>query len=110
MSKIPPGLILIAALGASVFTIFGGDSFSNLKALRQSLSLQREKNQKLSSEVKSLEREIHGLKHDDRLLEKAARNELGLARPNELIFIFEGRTGATSSRGLKADQSTNDQE
>ena len=82
-------VILTCALIIALLALFGDDSFSKLSAMRRGLEFQREKNAELDRDVKGLRREVMGLKSDDRTLEKAARNELGLARPNELVFIFE---------------------
>jgi len=50
---------------------------------------QQERNSALQGKVDSLRREVLSLQHDKRALERAARNELGLARPDEKIFIFK---------------------
>ena len=39
--------------------------------------------------IEDLKSQVYNLQNDPRALEKAARNELGMARPNERIFIFE---------------------
>jgi len=75
----------------ALFALFGDDSFSHLQAMRQSLTQQVQRNADLRDEVGALRREVLGLQSDPRALEKAARNELGMARPNEKIFIFEER-------------------
>ncbi|MBI5548605.1 MAG: septum formation initiator family protein [Deltaproteobacteria bacterium] len=43
----------------------------------------------LQSENESLRREIAALTGDTRALERAAREDLGLVRSNEVIFTFE---------------------
>jgi cell division protein FtsB len=40
-----------------------------------------------------LKREVTGLQSDPRSVEKAARSELGMARPDEMIVIFEKKKG-----------------
>jgi cell division protein FtsB len=39
--------------------------------------------------VQALRREVQGLQSDSRTVEKAARSELGMARPDEVVVIFE---------------------
>jgi len=86
-----PLILIGCALMTALFALFGDDSFSHLQAMRQSLTQQVQRNADLRDEVGALRREVLGLQSDPRALEKAARNELGMARPNEKIFIFEER-------------------
>lgn len=81
--------LIVVALTMALISLFGDDSFSRLQDLRQSLKQQRERNYEGRQNVANLKREVFGLQNDDRALEKAARNELGLARHGELIFIFD---------------------
>lgn len=94
MKGLAPGIILLCALVAALFSLFGDDSYGRMKALEKSLEAQRDKNAELQSTVSDLKREVSGLQHDPRTLEKAARDELLMARPDEMIFIFEGQKGA----------------
>jgi len=82
-------VLVICACAAAVFALFGDDGFSRMRALRKSVEAQREKNLQLQAQVSALKSKVHGLRNDDRALEKAARNQLGMARPDERIFIFE---------------------
>lgn len=82
-------VLVICACAAGLLTLFGDDSFSRLRALSRSVGLQQQKNAELEAHVSGLKRRARGLVEDDRELEKAARNELGLARPDEYIFIFD---------------------
>lgn len=81
-------ILLALALISAAVSLFGDESYRNLHSLRDNLGRQHEKNTELSKQVSSLRREVYGLQHDDRVLEKAARNELGMSRPDELIFVF----------------------
>ena len=73
----------------ALFTIFGDESYSKLGQIRSAISHQKEKNDVLRSRVDKLKAQVEGLQQDDRELEKAARSELGMARPNEQIFLFD---------------------
>jgi cell division protein FtsB len=56
----------------------------------------------LLQENDGLRRKIQRLRHDDLYLEKVAREELGLARPGEIIYRFapaQSRAGAQSISG-----------
>lgn len=89
MKGLAPGILLFCALVAALFSLFGDDSYGRMQSLERSLSAQQQKNEELRTHVSDLKRDVYGLQHDDRILEKAARNELGMARPDEMIFIFD---------------------
>jgi len=94
MKGLAPGIVLLCALVAALFSLFGDDSYGRMQSLEKSLSAQQQKNGQLNARVSELNREVYGLQHDDRILEKAARNELGMARPDEMIFIFDKKGNA----------------
>lgn len=96
-----PTLLTLLAVATVLLTIFGDDSFARLQSFRQSVERQRDINAHLSEQVQSAKREVNGLQNDSRALEKAARNELGMTRSDEIMVIFndpqddkEGRSEA----------------
>jgi cell division protein FtsB len=84
-----PLVILACALVAAAFSFLSDDGFSRLTSLNKSLELQQRANARLEDNVQSLKRQVIGLQNDVRTVEKAARSELGMARPDELVVIFE---------------------
>lgn len=88
MRQVAPIIFLFIALISSFFVFLGDDSLEILRSVEKSLNAQKVKNERLDSQVKNLRSQVRNLSESDRALEKAARNELGLARPNELIFFF----------------------
>ena len=93
MKKVLPTVLLLVAAVLSFSAIFAGESYGRLRELRAMLVRQRDANQELKGTVESLKREVSQLENDPRKLEKAARNELVLARPNEMVFIFDQEDG-----------------
>lgn len=91
-------ILIIAALAASTVSLLGSGSFSTLISLRRSIVEEELGNQNRVNKVIELRNEIDGLMHDDRALERAARNRLGLARPNELIFFFDDERASLSPK------------
>lgn len=89
MKKFTPAILFLLAIVGTVLSLFGEDGYPRLTSLRQDLHMQREKNAELEARVKELRREIISIEKSDRSLEKRARNELGLARQGEVIFIFD---------------------
>ncbi len=92
-------LILLCALVAAAFSFLSDDGFSRLTSLRRSLEQQQRTNEKLSETVEALQREVQGLQSDPRTVEKAARSELGMAKPGELVVIFEKKVAGNSGKG-----------
>lgn len=92
MKKVLPTVFLLVAAVLSFLAIFAGESYGRLNELRTMLTRQRDANQELKGTVDALKREVSMLENDPRKLEKAARNELVLARPNEMVFIFDQDT------------------
>ena len=89
MRKYTPYLILILAFALLFFSFYGDDSYSKLLSLRDGMRVQKTHNLELKEYIDELKAEVVGLQSNDRALEKAARNELGMARQNEIIFFFE---------------------
>lgn len=85
---LPKAVVVSVALSTGMAFI-GGESFSGMREMRASLERQRLRNAELKATVSSLKEEVHGLTKDRRVLERAARNELAMVRPNEEIVIFE---------------------
>ena len=90
MRKAAPIVMLVFALIFSVF-ILSDESYKRRSIIKESISLQTEKNTELSREVLELKSRVYQLQNNTRELEKTARNKLGMARPDEEIFIFESR-------------------
>ena len=84
-----PLILTLCALATAILSLVGDDSYGKLLGVRGSIEHQKKTNAKLDESVTSLKRQIYGLQNEDRALEKAARNELGMARPDEDIVIFD---------------------
>jgi cell division protein FtsB len=89
-----PIIVLALALCAAVFSFLSDDGFSRLNSLAKSLDLQHRANARLEENVQALKRQVHGLQNDPRMVEKAARSELGMARSDELVVVFEKKEQA----------------
>lgn len=57
--------------------------------LREEIASYERKNRALAAQSTSLRLEIEALSGDDKALERAAREDLGLVRPDEVVFNFE---------------------
>lgn len=57
----------------------------------------------LLQENDGLRRKIQRLRHDDLYLEKVAREELGLARPGEIIYRFAPAQSGEGTQSISGD-------
>jgi cell division protein FtsB len=57
----------------------------------------------LRSETERLEREIHQLKTDPRVIEQFARQKLGFVRPGDVVAKFDGARGGSSAALVKVE-------
>ena len=77
------GLALFALL---VHDIFGAHGFIAMRRTQKEIKQIREQIGKLNNENKSLSNQVNSLKTDPRAIERIAREEMGLARPGEIIY------------------------
>ena len=71
------------------FSFVGDNGYLHTKALKKKLENQKVENDKLETYVNDMKRSVYKLHHDNRFLEKKARNELALAKDKELIVVFK---------------------
>jgi cell division protein FtsB len=77
------GLALFALL---VHDIFGAHGFIAMRRTQKEIQQIREQIGKLNSDNKSLSGQVNSLKTDPKAIERIAREEMGLARPGEIIY------------------------
>lgn len=77
------GFALFALL---VHDIFGEHGFLALRRNQKEVEQLQQEIQQLNDDNGRLAREVEALKSDPRMIERIAREEMGLARPGELIF------------------------
>ena len=77
------GLALLALL---VHDVFGAHGLIAMRRTQRDIAQIREQIGKINDENRSLSGQIVSLKSDPKAIERIAREEMGLARPGELIF------------------------
>ena len=75
-------LALIAAF------VFGTRGLLHLRALTAEETTIRQRIAGLLTENQRLRSELHQLRHDDRYLERLAREQLGFVHPGEVVYRF----------------------
>jgi cell division protein FtsB len=77
------GLALLALL---VHDVFGAHGFIAMRRTQREIQEIRDQIGKINTENKSLTDQVNSLKTDPQAIERIAREEMGLARPGELIY------------------------
>ena len=97
-------VILLVAAVASLGILMGEKGLIQKRELEQKRLLLQAENEHLAGEIKSLEREVTLLRSDPKTIEKAAKRKLGMARPDETVYIFE-QPQVTRKEGSCSDYS-----
>ena len=90
-TKYQRGAILALALvcvALIVHEIFGMHGYLALRRERKDSDALQQQIQNLQQENQRLETQIKALKSDPKAIEKMAREQMGLARPGEIIFTL----------------------
>jgi len=79
------------ALGAGYlpYRAYGPDGVARTLRLQRDLDGLEARNRVLQEENQRLRQRVHSLKEDPRAIERVARDELGLVRPEDIVFQFE---------------------
>jgi cell division protein FtsB len=85
------GVILLIAL--LVGSLFGDRGLLQLASQRERAEVMAREIQEMRDENQRLAREIDALRADPRAIERLAREELGLARPGEKVFVIRDEGG-----------------
>jgi cell division protein FtsB len=94
--------------------VFGTHGVLAMRRSQREAAEIRKEIQKLNDENRQLQDRVKDLKSDPQAIEEIAREEMGLARPGELIFKLPGKTpdglGDRDSREKKNQSSEQPQE
>ena len=82
-------LILAVGLGYLPYKAYGPGGLSRIVRLEEEFTDLQQKNEALRQKNKQLRYSIESLKNDHRAIERVARDELGLVRSKDIIFLFE---------------------
>lgn len=87
-------MALVLAVGAVSYTIFGDNGLLRWLQLRSEVAKITAENDVLKAENGRLREEARRLATDKRQLERTAREVLGYAKSDELVFRFAGAATA----------------
>ena len=81
----------------AVFVVIGDHGILKLSAVNKELSIIENKNRVLESDIIDLKNKIYAIDTHDLTLEKHAREELGLAKKGEMVYIFPSDSSKAES-------------
>src|SRR2546421_610491 len=84
---LPIMLLVIAVVGAPALML-APEGLPRLRSLSKELAIVQRQNAELRREIRQLRAAVDDLRKNPRAVERIARDELGLVRPNELVFQF----------------------
>ncbi len=79
-------ILALAVFALLVQDIFGAHGFLAMRRTQKEIARLRQEIAQVNAENRDLAAQVKALKSDPRLIERIAREEMGLARPGELIF------------------------
>ena len=79
-------ILALFVLALLVQDIFGAHGFLAMRRTQKEIARLRQEIQQVNADNRELAGQIKGLKSDPRVIERIAREEMGLARPGEFIF------------------------
>jgi cell division protein FtsB len=82
-------IVLLLAVLVLVGILVGEKSLTQKAGLQGKKLSIRKDNHKLALEIKRLERQVTLLRSDPSTIENVAKRKLGMARPDETVYIFE---------------------
>lgn len=98
-------VLLLAAL-VLVGVLVGEKSLTQKAGLEEKKSSIRKENHKLALEIKELERQVTLMRSDPSTIENVAKRKLGMARPDETVYIFE-QTNPSALRATNLESTLN---
>jgi cell division protein FtsB len=84
---LPLAVLLIAALSVPIM-IFSADGLSRLEHLEQEKVRSSHEVSRVSAEIRELRAKVQQIQKDPAMVEAVARDELGLVRQTEVVFLF----------------------
>lgn len=87
--KVAPAVIMLIVVGLLCLTYAGPNGLLHLRELNNELSLLEQKNRTIEEEMRRVKSSISMLKSGQFELERIAREELGLAKDGEIIYVFD---------------------
>ena len=86
--RIAPFLLSFFVVILLIFTTYGSHGLLHLREINNERAILQAKNDSLERDIARLQNEIQALQTTPLAIEEKAREELGLSRKNEIVYIF----------------------
>ncbi len=86
-----PFLLMVMAIMTVPTLVLDEQGLPRFRLLRAELEHLRASNEELVQEIAGLKIEVDSLRSDTNYVERIARDELGMVRPDEFVFQFSPR-------------------
>ena len=88
------------------FTVAGNHGLLQLLQLSDEIERMALNNRSLKSDILELKNDIYAATVSDNFLERSAREELGLSKPGEIVYIFPDKSKARFSPTTPGNETT----
>ncbi len=105
MGRVSSTILSILIVMLVVFTLFGNHGLVQLMQLSDEIAILSEENQEIEAEIIEIQNQIYGVSSSKLVLERRAREELGLSKPGEIVYIFPH----TVDRSIENNRASNGQ-
>ena len=92
-------ILILALFALLVHDIFGAHGFIAMRRTQKEITDIQDQIGRINTENKSLSDQVNSLKTDPKAIERIAREEMGLARPGELIYKLPDSAKPGDSQG-----------
>jgi cell division protein FtsB len=87
-------LLFVAVSSAGI--LMGEKTLVQKHKLEEKKRLLEKENRNLGLTIRALERTVTLMRSDQKTIEKAAKRKLGMARPDETVYMFEPRSSVAA--------------
>jgi cell division protein FtsB len=107
LRRFTPIALTLLILVLLFFTVTGSHGAIRLWGMGHELQALETRNRELETQITDLTNKITALERSEFELERTAREGLGLARPDETVYLFHGQesAGGSGSRGGEPSES-----
>ena len=88
MNRLAQAVLLAVIVMLSLFTVAGNHGVLRLLEVDGEMRLLADQNSKIESEIVDLNNKMYAIRNSDFALEKDSREQLGLSKPGEIVYIF----------------------
>jgi cell division protein FtsB len=89
-------LLALGLLALGIHDVFGAHGYLSMRRTEKQVQELQDEIEKLNHENQALAQQVNALKTDPEAIERVAREEMGLARPGEMIFKLPSNPAADS--------------